>query len=427
MATLDIHNVYDCPVLPRTHKVALKPVDLVNFVKHHQDPNHCRLYVPMTSKNGAPDGDSDCYLVLPSTDRRPLPFVQYHTPAPVAPVQGLPPLAITSLEGRHGSVRSVQAIEADKMIAEVADGRAPKFVPTTLAASNLPLCVVKERVTGTTGAMEVKLVDSGETNDLVIGITWSLKEEGIGSSRGNARHLEDIVPGFTPTSLGLCPNGVVHYIDASGVPVSTTCTAPFASGSKVVICVAYDRVYLIVDSVIYPPVPGLVLPKSAQVHGLFRFGCLGVKITMRHLSSTWNQNRNHDGSLVHATTNPIAHALYLAELRTKVCPHYHAQRLRQESLPNLSHIFPLSEAAGGSLEADWTPVIGSSMVEKIALIQLASEECKSEQCRAPAVLRAKIAEIAKTPVILPRETSTATIMARPSEEEGVYRRTLNDY
>jgi hypothetical protein len=435
LATFNIHNVREDSIVPRTHKLALRPVDIIHFVKHHQDSSHSRLYVPMTSRNGAPDGDSDCYFVLPPRNRRQLPFLQYHTPTPPVPVHGAPPLAITSVEGRHGSVRSVHAAEARRMISDASDLCALKFVPTTVAASNLPLCAVKERVIGTTGAMEVKLVDSGETNDLVVGITWSLREEeeeGIGNSPGGRRHLEDIVPGFTPTSIGLCPNGVLYYIDADGRPVSSTYTAPFASGSKIVICVAYDRVYFIVDSVFYPPVPGLVLPKSAQVHGLFRFGCLGIKISMRHMSSTWNQNRNHDGSLVHAVTNPVAHAIYLAELRTKVCPHYHAQRLRLELQPNLDHIFPLSEGVGGSLETDWTPVLGSGMIEKIALVQMGREECQSEHCRAPAVVRAKIARISNSPVITDAAPSSAdrtaaTTVPPPAPGEGMRRRTLSDY
>jgi hypothetical protein len=167
---------------------------------------------------------------------------------------------------------------------------------------------------------------------------------------------------------------------------------PFGTSSRIAIGIAYDRVYFIVDSVFYPPISGFYLPNRAQIHGLVRFGCLGIKITMRHLASKWSLARNSDGSLIYAQTNPLAHAIYLSELRTKVCPHYHAHRRPHTCRPKLDKFKNMEQTELAAL-------LGKQIAQNIRLCHLANQECASESCLAPHEIRAVITGITSAPVV----------------------------
>lgn len=379
LENIDPTNPEGYEVIRRIFKFALVARNLWGFVKTHQESSVSKLYVPNALQHGAPESDDLCFFQIPKETIG----VAYHEPStpiqPIAPPAGSAPVQPVS-EGRHNSIRTY-------LESEMRSNPNAKFTPITLAASNHPLCnTVAPYVEGTTGMAEIRVVDSGDTNDIILGLTWDLK-----GYAGRPHDLATLMPGSTPTSLGLVVStGNVRYLDPqTGAQVEIPYVFPSGSTTKICIGVAYRKVFFVVDNTFYPPIPDLTLPTGCNIHAVAHLGCLGIKLTMRALARKWTTERSSDGSLLLANHNPLAHALYLSELRTKVCPHYHAHRRPAECRPSLA------KYGVGTGKYEQLP---SNMQDLIRLIHLANEQCVVEECQAPNVIRNIIKAITSNPI-----------------------------
>jgi hypothetical protein len=380
LENIDPTNPEGHKVIRRIFKYALAARDLWGFVKSHLDSSVSKLYIPNALQHGTPESDDLCFFQIPKETFG----VAYHESStsiqPIAPPAGSAPVQPVS-ENRYNCIRTY--LESEIQLNQPN----AKFTPITLAASNHPLCnTIAPYVEGTTGMAEIRVVDSGDTNDIILGITWDLK-----SYAGRPHDLATLIPGSTPTSIGLIVStGNVRYLDPqTGAQVETPYVAPSGSTSKICIGIAHRKVFFIVDNTFYPPIPDFMLPSGCNLHAVARLGCLGIKLTMRALARKWTEERSSDGLLLLANHNPIAHALHLSKLRTKVCPHYHAHRRPDDCRPSL-----VSYDVGAA-KYDGLP---SDMQNLIRFIQLANIPCAIEECQAPGIIRSIIKAITSAPV-----------------------------
>lgn len=358
----------------RTFKHPIAARNLVGYAKHHQAV-YSDYYVPLPSMHGAPTSENLVFFNLPKS-RTDLAYHEDGAPrVRIPPPDGREPIEA----GTDCRYSSVWVLPHDEMRA--IDPSYTTFEPITLAALNHRICHTKSSpVKGTTGMMDVKIVDGGATNELMVGLSWNIEADAnlVGG-------LEKMVPGRTRNSIGLALHtGHLYFLDKDGKAVRMPYIVPTGTGSRVCIGIAYNKVYFVVDSVFYPLVPDFIIPDGCDIFGLLRVGCSGAKVTTRCMASGWNLDRHLDGTLKYAKTNPVAHSLYLAGLRTKVCPHYHALRRSRNARPTLADI-PKSSVLYEAL-----PTEAQELIDRV---HVANIHCPPDGCIAPAYLREKISAI----------------------------------
>lgn len=410
------------------HKFPLQPNDLSGFAKFCLDVTASRYYVP--TPRGAPASEESIKFDVPPyrPDFSYLPNSLHQTV--LEPPEGSLPLEISS--EKYNSLRTLSSESAKKH---------PnfKFTPITLASLTHPICDSKGSIPeeiGTTGMVEFTFHDTGDKNRVFIGLTWDAQADCATPKPADAPDrlsddlpplppygIDYLVPGFSPTSMGLdLSTGCVYFMDMTGRKVNYSplieaafygtnqhpapfnnepteqerqeifygqflkkmpYAPPVSSGSKIAMCVAFDRVYFIIDSVFYPPIPNLVIPRGRKIHPLIRFTSLGTRVSQRCLTKRWTLERNNDGTLSDSQYNPLGHLLYLAELRSKVCPHYHAQRKAPGTRPTVNHI----------LQSNEFNLLPESIQERLKLIHLAFEPCAADDCKAAHILKSLITRI----------------------------------
>ena len=414
-------NPENLEYLMTTHKNPIKSHELASFAKYCLDRNVSAFYVP--KPRGAPVTEESIMFNVPFY-REDFSYQDHDiSGTEIAPPAGMTPIQVRGSK-KHSSLRSLMVSEMRKNTFN----NDYKFIPITVAALGHPLCTTKGDVPvelGTTGMIEFTLADSGDLNRVMFGLTWDAAADSctpIPFETPNPGYalpphgIEYLVPGHSPTSVGFdISTGSVHYWDSTERKVdfgvySDFCKhglnpspapfddypthaerellakvryvkkAPYAppvgTGAKVAICVAYDRVFLIIDSVFYPPIPNLVIPRGVKIHALLRFEAPGTKISQRCLTDTWRVVRNLDGALSDTAYNPLAHLMYLAELRTKVCPHYHVNRKPAETHPQLAKL----------LASEAFKALPDALKQRIDLIDLATRPCGADDCHAPQIL-----------------------------------------
>jgi hypothetical protein len=420
---LDPTNPESLPWSLRILKLPLTSRALLGFVRAHKDSTVMAHYVPRPDRHGAPSTDDLVYLEIPESRKHDL---EYHggvsEQIQVDPPQNRDPITSPPKEAKYNSLRSllrgeVQANElknassaatsspsTSSRVAASQDVAAIKadlpkvsptykdFEPVTLVARHR-LCHTKQladRPTepGTTGMFEVHVVDSGDTNQLTVGLTWDLALESLRAKNG----LGSLKPGRSATSLGLVlSTGCVYYMGPNNMKIKLPYVFPSGTGARVRIGIAYRFVYFVVDGIFYPPLPDpertdggyFMLPENADIHGLVRLGCGGIKLTTRSLTNRWSLEKYDNGTLRDAKSNPLAYMLYLAELRTKVCPHYHAQRrdLIVPCRPKLPDL-PLN----GDLFRQLSP----EHQELVERIHISSSTCAVDACTCPSYVQSII-------------------------------------
>ena len=256
------------------------------------------------------------------------------------------------------------------------------FTPTTLSTIHR-VCTVVDTQNGTQGAWHAKLVDAGMNRSVLFGLSWDKQQDG-----------EQTVPGTTTTSIALdAATGTIYYRD----PITKEqkeypYAIPMHSGSTVMVSISGRHVYFVVNNSFFPPIPDLLLPVGADIHPLIRIGCPSVKLTMQVMGSKWTAERHPDGSLIDADTNPVANELYLSELRTKVCPHYHAQLLNQQRIELIPEF---SELLGNP-----TLIAAQDLNTQfnLLMILLAKHQCSDKTCATPGFIRTLIGDMSSTPI-----------------------------
>jgi hypothetical protein len=158
---------------------------------------------------------------------------------------------------------------------------------------------------------------------------------------------------------------------------------PCCTASRICIGISNNRVYLIVDDTFYPPIPGLTIPAARNVYGLARFGCRGIKTSIRSLTNRWSEDRLADGTMAGMRTNPLAHMLFLAERKTRTCPHYHAHKRTEET----------RDAFGSIMKNDADVNLPADILRVIGMIRLAGEPCTNQSCSVPQKVRDEIGRI----------------------------------
>lgn len=131
---------------------------------------------------------------------------------------------------------------------------------------------------------------------------------------------------------------------------------------------------------------------GANIHPIIRIGSPAVKLKTQGMGAKWTVERPPDGSLIDANTNPVAHELYLSELRTKVCPHYHAQILNQQRIL----LIP-----GFNERLNNPALIVAQNINtqfNLLMVLLAKQHCTGETCAAPSFTRTLIGDISNTPI-----------------------------
>ncbi|MFJ1267141.1 hypothetical protein ACD661_01080 [Legionella lytica] len=256
------------------------------------------------------------------------------------------------------------------------------FTPTTLSTVHR-VCTVVDTQEGTQGAWQATLANGGENRKVFFGISWDKQQDS-----------EQSIPGTTTSSIALdAATGTIYYRD----PITKEqkeypYTIPMHAGSNVIIGISGRQVYFVVDGHFFPPIPDLLLPVGADIHPLIRIGCPAIKLNTRVMGAKWTVERHPAGRLVYADTNPIAHELYLADLRLKVCPHHHAQLLNQqriELIPEFSELLNNPELiAAQDLNTQFN----------LFMVLLAKQHCTGETCAAPAFLRTVISDIFTIPI-----------------------------
>ncbi|MFJ1267819.1 hypothetical protein ACD661_04490 [Legionella lytica] len=326
-------------------KLALSPLHLIGCNSAH-NPIASHHFIPDAAASGAPKDIEQFIFSLPANG-----LIQYHHNAETGNVT-------------KTSFHSLRAHELKKL--------KQKFIPTTLSTAQR-ICRVQDKKTGTQGMFEVGVVDAGESNSLLIGLTSNKTLNG-----------ENTIPGATATSIALdAATGNIRFLAEDGKQIEYPYTKPIHSGSKVFFGITGKEVYCIVDNTFYPPIRGFELPVDADIHPLIRIGCPDVKLSSRVMGAVWTMARNADGSLLHAPSNPVAHSLYLAELRTQVCPHYHAKKQgtgidRFTELLSTPQLIAKQEL---NIQLD------------LLMTLLAGHECLAEHCVAPPIIRKLISDI----------------------------------
>lgn len=369
--TFEPSNPENLTRILRTFKFAVTPRNLYGFVNHHQNGNLSVYYTPTPNHHGAPTSKDSAFFNIPA-HRNDLVYHQKNTE---------PTLISSNAEDKYNTIRTLLIKEMQQL-----DVVYDKFEPVTLA-TNHRLCHTKggTPVQGTTGMMEINLVDSGETNDIVFGVTWNLEADvASSSSTNNGDGLKTLIPGRTSHSIGIAvATGHVHLLE-NGKRNKLPYTIPFGTSSRLYIGIAYNKIYFIVDNVFYPPIPNLTIPDDCDIYGLVRLGCGGIKLTTRSLTNCWRLERDENGVLKDTKTNPIAHTLYLAELRTKVCPHYHAHRRSRVARPQLS------DSIKGGVDYLALPEEARDLIDRV---HLANITCTEGDCPASKYLRNTINSI----------------------------------
>lgn len=286
-------------VRPQLHRLPLHPDALVNVIAEHCTSAATR-YAVTCDRGGAPSDFNAVFLDIPSPGEG----IVYHVPA-------------GANEPDRNQIHSL--IRSDH----------PLFIPQTLTSAQR-ICSVVEHASpsGTQGLYELHISDAGETRSLLLGMTWN-----------KVLDTGNILPGSTISSLALdCATGCVHYINAEGEQVRYPYTSPIHSGDPVWMGISGREVYFVINGNFYPPIPNIMLPLGADIYPLVHFGSNGIKIRTTALTAQWTMLRDAQGVLVEVPVNPLAHQFYLADLRSKVCPHYHAQHNRQLHTPLLDEL-----------------------------------------------------------------------------------------
>lgn len=328
-------------VVRKIHKFPLRANDLRGFIPSHKDTSVAQLYQSSPNQGGAPNDVNAAYLNVP-----PHSGIIYH-------------------QANNGSMQ-LNAIRS--LLPKELHEQGLKFTAQTLTTTQHICSVVAQGDNkGTQGLYEVNVVDAGQ-RELLIGLTWD-----------KASVSPQTIPGSAANSIALDANGYVHYLDTCGKQVTFPYTAPIHSSSRVRMGISGRQVYFCVNDTFYPPIPDLLLPPGANVHPLVRIATPGVKINTRVMTSLWNLDKNDDGILINSGTNPLAYTHYQAELKTRVCPHYHGQHNnRQQALPQITALLNDPQQLA-NLPAD--------ALQTLLLIVLAQKTCTAETCLTPNIVR----------------------------------------
>ncbi|WP_133135437.1 hypothetical protein [Legionella rowbothamii] len=342
-------------------KLALSPHHLIGFDSSHQHKVSSH-FLPNASTAGAPVDITQFIFSLPENKQ-----VQYRH----------------DIEKNIIDKTILQTIKSDEL-----KKLNKAFIPTTLTTAQR-ICTVQNKNTGTQGMIEVHIADAGDFNSVLIGLTSNKTLDG-----------EKSIPGTTATSISLdIATGNIRFFDAKNdMHMEYPYTKPAHSGSKVSFGITGTKVYCIVDGTFYPPIRGFELPEGADIHPLIRIGCPGVKLIPRVMGSLWNLDRHPDRSFKNAPSNPVAYNLYLAELRTKVCPHYHIHK-HATGIDGFTELL-----SSPQLIAKQEPGI----LLDLLMTLLARHECLAQNCAVPEILQKLISDLSTQPVALDAKESHVT-------------------
>lgn len=348
----------------KQQKLALSPHYLREVDSRHRRKAY-HHFTPDAATSGAPEDIEQFIFSLPEGG-----LIQYYCNAK------------TDLFKKN-SFHSLHSRELEKI--------KQQFIPETLSTAQR-ICKVEDKKTGTQGLFEVRVIDAGDSNSLLIGLTWNKTLNG-----------ENTIPGATAMSIALdSASGNICFLDAkNGAKIEYPYTKPLHSGSIVSFGITGKEVYCIVDNTFYPPISGFELPLGADIHPLIRIGCPGIKLSSRVMGAIWTTERNPDNTFKYALSNPLAYNLYLAQLRTTVCSHYTPQKHKMD-------IDVFTELLS-------TPQLIAKQELNIQLdllmVLLAKHECLFERCVVPGIIRKLISDILNTPV-----TDTQKYRIRISQE-----------
>lgn len=236
------------------------------------------------------------------------------------------------------------------------DGCSGAFLPVT-CMTNQPVCKTSISGGGTCGMFKMTVLDGGQSNQLMLGLTWH------GAKQGDS--IQALRPGETRTSVGLdIATGHVHFMDNYGKHINRPYIRRMGSGSHVVVGIANQRVYFVVDGSFGPPVQGLYIPPNHPVYAVVQFGTADAAVKTQCMGSKWTTGAlNSEVS----RNNLIAFSLQLAHLRTKMCPHYHIRKRTRDSRPHI--------AASMQPEGDNHELLNEQQKMLVQKIVLASAAC----------------------------------------------------
>ncbi|MFJ1267693.1 hypothetical protein ACD661_03860 [Legionella lytica] len=320
------------PVERSQFNAPLKKQDVLDLLSAPKDRTLQNKYKPQPAQAGAPFNINVFHLSSPNS-------------------------TIVNVSDNHEELRTLSPLELSlKKIS---------FIPATLTATQRICTVIDKGVnTGTQGAYQLLLISAGDSNKLLIGLTWD-----------QAHANENTIPGTTLTSLALdAATGNIHYLDPdTGKQKNYPYTQPIHTGATVKICITGRQIYAVVNDKFYPPLPDILLPLDADVHPLVRLECPNLYIKTQVMGSYWPSNADNATLIRHASLNPIAYALHFAELRSNpICPHLHAQKSdRMYAMPEMKVLLHYSKQISA---------LPQDEILSILLMVLAKKSCDGKEC-----------------------------------------------
>ncbi|MFA6159095.1 MAG: hypothetical protein WC763_05750 [Candidatus Paceibacterota bacterium] len=389
--------------------------------------SHLDLLTPRGVMGAAPTSSDMCFLTIPHTCRTVVYAGKQQRGDAESPVTVARPREHQH-HRRHCSntVRSVTELEWASQSASFVP---MAFTPVRLVGDNHHLCQLRSPPSssssvsavggGTIGMLEVMVSDSGDTNDLGVGLTWKTTTTTTRKSPKSTSIIHwdgsDDDGDLSTITLSLA-TGVIRYWNSSARQwTATPYTAPCSTNSHVRLGVTSTRqVYAMVDHMVYPPVDGFFIPLTnddasnkeeddgdeneddgdsttiVSIYALVEIRCFGARLTTRALAYDWSPpaisniidscgNSDDGGAVVaglapHAESNPVAYALHLAKLRTKVCPHHYAHLRPELVRPQLNDLVACGKEMETQLDAI-DPLIFSC----VRFIRLASGACDASK------------------------------------------------
>lgn len=295
----------------------------------------------------------------------------FHTPQPVS-------LSVeeTLLSQTYGFALDDQlnCSEVSSMsLSAIKDNGLPAFEQVTLIGFNRPICETDgdcnengnvERVI--IGCISFVTRQTGDLNKFMLGLTWDLKSDNETLHHENDTHsgIEYLIPGESRTSVGFdTSTGCVQfwrdddnmmdynyslYDDIENLNNETLATRdeirqchfakniisipyapPVTCGSRVSICITNDcKVFLIINGMFYPPIPGLSIPSNSKILALARFYAPSSTLSYICMTDLWRLNeRDQQGIVVDRDTNPLAYLIFTHCNRAGACYHVVASML----------------------------------------------------------------------------------------------------
>ena len=233
--------------------------------------------------------------------------------------------------------------------------------------------LITSESTGTNAMMSVRIIDGGETNNMVIGFIWQHTKD------FTALDGDEII-GQTPNSFGLCMRtGRVSFLDDRGVQVNFPYVPPFGSDSQCMIGIVNNQIYAIVDDIMFPVIEQLILPSDCYIHGAIHFGCAGAYANVDFLAYEDNicNEDSSDGRTILPTVHPNGVALQLERIAKRTfapCFHSHA-RARDDNRDCESYV-KLDEIVNDDDRARLPDTI-NRLIDRV---NMAFERCTVAEC-----------------------------------------------